>query len=159
MEGSWTRVLGFCLVLGMTCTSFGAYECLKGHNYSVAAESETTVVGRITRVPRKGGFEYKFSVNGVNVDDSSDVCETPLDSDACFNNGPVLVYYASQPFPNSRLENFSVASTNSYQLGIPAIGMGLPFLLLPIAVKLIFQLRRRRENDNQQGAIRVVPGE
>lgn len=159
MTGSWRGLLVFWSLLGVICTSFGGFECLNGHNYSVAAKHETTIVGRITKVLPKGGFGYKFSVNGVSFDDNSDVCETPLAPDACFKNGPVLVYYSYQPFPNSRLEDFSVASTNSYRLGIPALAMGLPVMLVPLAAMLIFRLKHRNETDNKLGTVHVVPSE
>jgi hypothetical protein len=56
-----------------------------------------------------------FLVNGVKMDDYSEVCPTPLAPGACFNeNGLVLVYYSYQPYPNSRLEDFAIASSHAY---------------------------------------------
>ena len=91
----------------------GGYQCIRGHNYSVAAQHETTTVGNIERVhvSTKGTtYFYQFSINGVRMDDYSDVCRTPLAPGACNNHGPVLVYYSYQPYANSRLEDFAAAS-------------------------------------------------
>ena len=53
----------------------GGYQCIMGHNYSVAAQHEATTVGNIVRVhaSAKGtAYYYQFSVNGVKMDDHSE---------------------------------------------------------------------------------------
>ena len=126
------RVLALCLFLGLIGTAVGSFQCIKGHTYSVAAQHEVTTIGHMLQVHHGKGtsYHYEFSVNGAKVDDDSDVCTTPLASDACWNNGPVLVYYSYEPFANSRLEDFSVAGSHAYRIGKPALTIGLAFLAL-----------------------------
>ena len=98
----------------------------------------------------KGGsasYHYIFSLNGVNRDDSSPVCTTPLTPGACDNKGPVLVYYSFQPFPNSLLEDFTEASRHAYRAGELGLGTGLPLLALSIAGWAI-----RSRNGKEKGA-------
>ena len=111
----------------------GIDQCATGYAYSVAASHEATAIGHITRVDHgKGGpyYRYEFSANGPKMDDYSDVCFTPLTLDACWNNGQVLVYYSYEPFPNSRLEDFKVASTHSYKIGVPWLLIGLSLFVV-----------------------------
>jgi hypothetical protein len=149
MGDSAARTLAFCLLLGLVGTAIGGYQCVNGHNYRIAAEDENTVVGRI--VPVTSGtshaYHYVFSVNGVKMDDYSDVCRTPLAPDACKKYGPVLVYYSYQPFQNSRLEDFSVASAHAYRIGKFALAMGLPFLI-PSTIGIANQARKDRREGN-----------
>ena len=165
------RALAFCMVLGMVGISVGGYQCLKGHTYSVGAQHETTTMGRIVGVGRKGTLRYEFSANGVTVDDYSDVCVSQPAPDACATNGPVLVYYSYQPYPNSLLEDFAAASARAYRIGKPALAIGLPVTVLSWAA--IIALRRRNkgeedpdpegdengEEEGESGAIHIVPSE
>lgn len=153
----------------------GGYQCIRGHNYSVAAQHETTTVGNIERVhvSTKGTtYFYQFSINGVRMDDYSDVCRTPLAPGACNNHGPVLVYYSYQPYANSRLEDFAAASVHAYRIGIPTIAISLPLYVLGYAVIAIVIRKSKRDDDSdpedQKGrsksddlpdVIHIVPGE
>ena len=90
-------VLGLSMALGIFSTLAGSYWCAVGYNYSVAAKHESTTVGRVLgMISGRGGsaFQYVFYVNGVALDDYSDVCATPITPDACHNHGQVLVYYS-----------------------------------------------------------------
>ena len=165
------RLLVFCTVLGILSMAVGGYQCLKGYNYSVAAQHETTTVGRIVGVSRHGTMRYEFNVDGVKVDDTSDVCTTPLAPDACRSNGSVLVYYSQQPFPNSLLEDFAIASSRAYRIGKPALAIGLPLGVLTGAALAILPRKNKTEdesdpqdeddsdNDEHTDVIHVVPVE
>jgi hypothetical protein len=122
----------------------------------------------------KGGpyYQYVFSVNGVRMDDYSEVCATPLAPGACDNHGPVLVYYSFQPYSNSRLEDFAVASAHAYRIGSPALAIGLPLFVLSLAALIILARPDKREDDPDPEAekgrsrsddvpdvIHIVPGE
>jgi hypothetical protein len=176
MDGPFARVLAFCFLLGLACTAVGGYQCVKAHTYSVAGQREATAVGRITHISHgRGGtvfYHYVFSVNGVKMDDYSEVCASPLTLDACYNHGPVLVYYSYQPYPNSRLEDFTVASTHAYRIGKPALAIGLPLIVLTCAAVAILLRKDKRKDDSdpeeEKGrskandvpdAIHIVPGE
>jgi hypothetical protein len=152
-------LLGLGIWFGLLATGFGCYQCIKGHDHRVAAEHEITTIGKIVHVPvgRKDVYRYEFSVNGVRMDDYSHICLTPLTPDACDNNGPVLVHYSYQPYPNSLLEDFAVASAIDFQIGKFLLAIGLP-LLIPSCAGLAVLLRKNnRENDH--GPIHVVPDE
>lgn len=147
MNGPFAPALAFCLILGLVGTAVGGYQCVKGHIYSEAAQHEATTVGRVVRVSNRGAFKYVFSVNGVKMDDFSESCATPLTPDACYNNGPVLVYYSYQPYQNSRLEDFTVASKHAYLIGIPALAIGLPLFVLSGAVTAILLRKDQRADE------------
>jgi hypothetical protein len=117
----------------------------------VAAKHEKTTVGHIVGIPGgRGGWSYVFSIDGVKVDDSSQVCETPLAPGACIS-GPVLVYYSYEPFRNSRLEDFSVASKNAYRTGKLALAVCLPLLALSLTGFVILARKSRRDDDSDSG--------
>lgn len=147
------RILGICIGLGIMASAVGVDQSASGYAYSVAAKHEATTVGRITRVEHgKGGpyYRYAFSANGSQVDDYSDVCSTPLAPDACWNNGQVLVYYSYEPYANSRLEDFGVASTHCYKIGVPGLLIGLSFFILGIVVS---KLSGRDKGDGDGGTL------
>jgi hypothetical protein len=141
----------------------------------VAALHEATVVGRITHISSgKGGpfFHYVFSVNGVKSDDYSEVCAMPLTPGACYSRGSVLVYYSYRPYPNSRLEDFTVASAHAYRIGKPALAIGVPLIFLTCgATALLLRRDKRQDNFNPEDkngrsktddlpdAIHIAPGE
>lgn len=135
------RLVAHCLVYGLLAgigaVLFGGIRCVQGYTYSVAAQHQATAEGRVVgKLYGKGGsfsYHYVFSVNGVDRDDTSKVCATPLAPGACENKGPVLVYYSFQPFPNSRLEDFSDAGRHAYRTGAITLSIGLPLLALSIA--------------------------
>lgn len=174
MHGPLGRVLAFCFLLGLAGTVTGGYQCIKGYTYSVAAEHEATATGRVLGIltGKSPAYHYEFSVNGVNVDDSSEVCAAPLTPNACDNHGLVLVYYSYQPFRNSLLEDFAVASTHAYRIGRPALAIGFPLLVLTCGA-IAIRLRKGKGDDDadpevQKGssksddvpdAIHIVPGE
>lgn len=140
------HILAYCLLPGIAGTLFGGVRCVEGHIYAVAAEHEASTVGRVAGMLRgKGGaaYHFVFSLNGVERDDSSKNCATPLAPGACDNNGPVLVYYSFQPFQNPLLEDFAVASHRTYRTGKPGLGIGLPLLVLSCAG---FVIRSRIDN-------------
>jgi hypothetical protein len=83
------------------------------------------------------------------MDDSSEVCETPLAPGACIG-GPVLVYYSYEPFRNSRLEDFSVASKNAYRAGKLALAVCLPLLALSTGF-VILARKSRCDDDSDPG--------
>jgi len=142
------RVLVYSLVAGLFGTSFGVWYCIKGYNYAVAAQHEATAVGRVVGIyhGRHGiAYHYEFSVNGVKMDDQSEVCQTPLVPGACRNNGPVLVYYSYDPYSNSRLEDFAVASKEAYRPGKPVLAISLAVITLSSAGMVI---RRRKKKDD-----------
>jgi hypothetical protein len=110
------------------------------------------------------------------MDDYSEICATPLAPGACDHRGPVLVYYAFQPFSNSRLEDFAAASAHAYHLGSPALAIALPLLVLSVAALIILSRSDKREDDPDADAdsdqengssktgdvpdvIHIVPGE
>lgn len=142
----------------------------------MAAQHEAAIVGRVTKIThgRHGSiaYHYVFSVNGVQFDDYSGVCATPLSPGACNHQGPVLVYYSYQPYSNSRLEDFAVASAHAYRFGEPSLAIGLPLFVLSLAALIILARTDKREDgpdpDEQKGAsksdeipdaIHIVPGE
>ena len=152
----------------------GCYQCIMGHNYSVAAQHETTTVGHIVKVTqgKSRTYRYEFSINGVRMDDYSDICRTPLAPGACDNHGPVLVYYSYQPYSNSRLEDFATASAHAYRIGIPTIAICLPLYVLAYIVIAIVSRRNkgdddsdpdnqneRNKSDDLPDVIHIVPGE
>lgn len=175
MVTPFQRVLAFSLVAGLFGTYFGGYHCINGYNYSVAAQHEATAVGRVVGIYRGrhgSAYHYEFSVSGVKMDDYSEVCETPLAPGACNNNGPVQVYYSYQPYSNSRLEDFAVASKEAYRPGIPVLAISLTILILSCAG---FAIRARKnknkddsdpedekgrsKSDDVPDGIHIVPGE
>ena len=128
--------LVYGLLAGLGGILFGGVRCVQGYTYSVAAQHQATAAGRVVgKLYGKGGssYHYVFSVNGVDRDDTSKVCATALAPGACDNKGPVLVYYSFQPFPNSRLEDFSDARRHAYRAGTIGLYIGLPLLALSIA--------------------------
>lgn len=175
MDGPLAGLMGLCLLAGVLATGAGSYDCIRAHTYSVAAQHQATTVGHVVgMIYGKGSHAYKyvFSINGVALDDYSDVCSTPLVADACWNRGPVLVYYAYEPYTNSRLEDFAISSARAYRAGKPELAGGL--LLLLIAGGGIYFLTRREQRDGPSSpedrrgrsgtddvpdAIHVVPGE
>ena len=156
MDDSWAKALAICIVAGLAGTIVGCWQCISGHNFAVAAQHESTAVGRITGFGRHGAVMYKFLVNGVMMDDYCAVCRTPLAPGGCHLNGSVLVYYSHQPFSNSRLEDFSAASKNSYQIGEPALAVGLPLFVLSVAAMVVLSRKDKSaydsDPDEQKGA-------
>ncbi len=163
---------GLCILAGIVITLFGGYKCVKGHIYGVAAEHESTTVGRIVGVSygRFEAYRYDFSVNELKMDDYSEVCETPLKPGACFNYGPVLVYYSFEPYSNSRLQDFAVASGDSFRIGKVALIIGLPLIVFPSIALVILPRKNkcededgpaeeepRGEEDGEPDEIHVVP--
>jgi hypothetical protein len=154
MVGPLTRILIWCTVLGFFATVFGAWHCIKGHNYAVAAQHEATTVGRVVGMYYGKGssaYHYEFSVNAVRMDDYSEICATPLAPGACDHHGPVLVYYSYQPFQNSLLEDFAVASARPYRFGKPALAIGLPLFVLSIAALVVLSRKGRSEAEPDPG--------
>jgi hypothetical protein len=148
------RALGACIFLSGVVGIVGVVECVKGRDYSVAAQHQVTAVGHLLNVPgRKGAYQYEFSVNGVKMVDSSNMCTTPLTLEACANKGTVLVYYTYEPYPNSRLEDFASASAFAYRVGKPMLAIGLPLFVLS-AIAFAFLLRTKMPKG---GVIHVVP--
>jgi hypothetical protein len=144
------KILMYIIVGGLFGTVYGGYKCIEGHTYSVAARHEATAVGRVVEISSgRGGeeeYNYVFSVNGVKMNDYSNVCATPLAPGACFNKGPVLVYYSYQPFSNSRLEDFAVSSASDYRFGKPALAIALPLFVLSCA-GMVFLTRKDKGED------------
>jgi len=175
MDGSLMRPLLLSLAVGIVCSFIGGCQCFWGHTYSVAAQHEATVVGRVVRISSgKGGpfYHYVFSVNGVSVDDSTGYCRTPLEPDACDNLGPVLVYYSFQPFRISALEDFAPSSVRAYREGTIWLAVGLIMFIAGfiIITSMIWQNKRDDEPDrgkvksatgsgDESGVIHIVPGE
>jgi hypothetical protein len=175
VDGPFFRVLVFLFVGGLFGTYFGGYRCIAAHTYAVAAQHEAATVGRVMGI--SGGkdgpaWHYVFSVNGVKMDDYSRVCATPLAPGACHNKGPVLVYYSYQPYSNSRLEDFAVASRNTYRVGKPVLAISLTTLVLSCAGMVVLarkdkskedpdpdQQKGRSKSDDVPDAIHIVPGE
>jgi hypothetical protein len=175
MDGPLTRILVWGTILGFFGTVFGCWQCISGHNFAVAAQHEATTAGRVVGYfTGKGGYSYHyvFTVNGVNFDDYSKVCRTPLAPGACDHKGPVLVYYSFEPIHNSRLEDFSAASAHSYSIGQPLLAVGLPLFVLSIAALVVLSRSDKRgghsdserrkggsKSDNVPEVIHIVPGE
>jgi hypothetical protein len=145
------RILAIVVVGGLFGTFYGANQCIEGYTYSVAARQEASIAGRVTGISvAKGGekeYHYVFSVNGVKMNDYSNVCATPLAPGACFDKGPVLVYYSYQPFSNSRLEDFAVSSAKDYRSGKPALAIALPLFLLS-CTSMVILARKGTDEDN-----------
>jgi hypothetical protein len=172
MDDTVAKGLVFCILAGIVGTIVGCWQCISGHNFAVAAQHEFTAAGRITGFGRHGAFMYKFPVNGVMMDDYSAVCRTPLAPGACYLNESVLVYYSFQPFSNSRLEDFSVASANAYRIGKPALAIGLPLFFWSTVIMVILSRKNKSKVDpdpeDRRGrsksgdvpdVIHIVPGE
>jgi hypothetical protein len=175
MDGPFTRILVWGMILGFFGTVFGCWQCISGHNFAVAAQHEATTAGRVVGYfTGKGGYAYHyvFTVNGVKFDDYSKVCRTPLAPGACDHKGPVLVYYSFQPFSNSRLEDFSAASADAYRIGQPVLAIGLPLFVLSIAALVVLSRPGKRKNGPDAGegkgaggtgdvpdVLHIVPGE
>jgi hypothetical protein len=176
MDDGVGRIFSWCLAIGFICSWIGGCQSLTGHNYAVAAQHEKTAVGRVTKITygRHGSvaYHYVFAVNGVGFDDTSSVCLTPLAPGACDQNGPVLVYYAYEPFQNSRLEDFAAASKHAYGNAKLALGVGLPLFIIGF-IYIANSLRKGKSEDEpdpdeQKGAsksdaipdnIHIVPDE
>jgi len=58
------------------------------------------------------------------------------------------VYYSYQPFQNSRLEDFAVASKKAYRSGEIALRIGLPLLIVPSVALEIFSRRGKGDDDS-----------
>jgi hypothetical protein len=176
VDGPLPRVLAILIVAGLFGTYFGGYHCIAAYTYAEAAQHETTAVGRVVRISasRSGGsdWDYVFSINGVEMDDYSEVCATPLASGACDHKGPVLVYYSYKPYSNSRLEDFAVAARKAYRTGGIVLAVSLPCLVLSCAgmVKLARKNkgegdsdredRERSSEDNEaRDGVHIAPGE
>jgi hypothetical protein len=154
MDIPFGRLLIFLVVGGLFGTIAGGYQCAKGYNYRVAAEHEATAVGRIVGLYQgKGGiaYHYVFSVNGVKMDDYSEVCETPQTRGACMNDGFVLVYYSYEPFANSRLEDFSLASKYALKLGGLLLTFALPVFALSSVTVRVLMRRNKGDDDSEPG--------
>jgi hypothetical protein len=150
VDGPSARILAFCTLLGIAGTIVGSWQCIAGHNFAVAAQHEATTIGRIVNIWHgRGGtsWHYVFTVNGANFDDYSEVCRTPLTPDGCNKNAIVRVYYSFQPIQNTRLEDFSVASTQAYRIGKPALAIGLPLLILTCIVITVLSRKGKSEDD------------
>lgn len=145
-------ILAILIVGGLFGIFYGGNRCIEGYTYSVAARQEARTAGRVTRISvAKGGekeYHYMFSVNGVKMNDYSNVCATPLSPGACFNEGPVLVYYSYQPFSNSRLQDFAVASAEDYRSGMPALAIALPLFVLSGAAMVILTRKDKDKDDS-----------
>jgi hypothetical protein len=158
VDGLFGRFLAICLVAGLAGAVYGSVECASALNFHIAAEHEATTVGHVVKMlsGRSRAYQYVFSINGAKVDDYSRVCETPLAPGACDNHGPVLVYYSFQPFSNSRLEDFAVASKHAYRVGVPSLAIGFPLFVLSLATMVILSRRDKDEEDSdpdeQEGA-------
>jgi hypothetical protein len=161
---------------GIYLALHGVVPCIRGYTYSVAAQHERSTVGRVVRTSHRSSwpghagpgagrivgiflwapwehrsttvYTYVFSVNGVKMDDSSDVCATPLAPGACDNQGPVLVYYSYQPYSNSRLEDFTVPSSKSYRTGMLVLAIGFPVLLLGCAGVALSKRKEKGQDDS-----------
>jgi hypothetical protein len=148
------RIFAIIFVTGLFGTYFGGYHCIAAHTYAVAAEHEATAVGRVVGISsrRSGGtdWDYVFSVNGVQMDDYSEVCATPLAPGACSNEGPVLVYYSSQPYSNSRLEDFAVAAGKAYRTGGIALAISLPCAVLSCAGMVKLGRKNKKGDDSDR---------
>lgn len=152
MDDNAAGALALSLLLGIAGTVVGGWHCMKGHNYAVAAENEATIRGRVIGMLSGRGssaYHYVFSINGVGLDDYSDVCATPIVPGACDNKGPVLVYYSYKPFTNSRLEDFAVASARAYRIGKPVSAIGFPLLLLS-SIAIAIAVRKSEPHDDQE---------
>lgn len=149
----------FIVFLGGAGTLAGSIECLKGHDYALAAKQESTTVGKIVEVihGKSTSYRYEFSVNGVKVDDDSPICSTPLTPGACQHNGPVLVYYSYQPYSNSLLQDFAEARSDAFRDGKFLLALGLPLLILP-GTALALLLRPGKSSDGSD-VIHIVPSE
>jgi hypothetical protein len=160
MGGPIVRVLVYCLLAGIAGTIIGAYQCVVGYTYSVAAQHQASTAGRVVGMYYgKGGpaYHYVFTINGVKFDDASKVCATPRAPRACDNKGPVLVYYSFQPFSNSLLEDFFVASKSAYRIGKVALAIGLPLLILSGAGVALLERKDKRREDYDPNADRDTP--
>jgi hypothetical protein len=159
LDPRWAGPLALCVLIGAAGTVVGGIECGKGHDYALAAQHESTTVGRIVKVihGKSTSYRYEFSVNGVRMDDESPLCATPLEQGACENNGPVLVYYSWQPYSNSLLQDFAEARSDAFRDGKFLLAIGLPMLILPGAA-LVMLLRPGKSSDSSD-VIHIVPGE
>jgi hypothetical protein len=147
------RALMLCLLCGLAGTVAGCYQCVLGHIYHVAAEHEATAVGRVVGFYHGKGsmaYHFVFSVNEVAMDDYSEVCATPLTPGACDNRGPVLVYYSYQPYQNSLLEDFAVASRHAYRMSKFAFAIGLPCLVLSCVSMVILERKDKGKDSDPE---------
>lgn len=144
---AFISVLVFIGFPGVIISFGGLAGYFSGYTYSVAAQHEATTVGHVIKLLYgKGGhaYQYAFSADGVRFDDNYGKCLTPLEPGACDNHGPVLVHYSFQPFHISALEDFSAASSRSYQDGTIMLAIGLPLVMTTIIFGAITARRRKR---------------
>ena len=128
-----SRLARFLLICGAGITLFGCTQWVVGLTYRVAAGHEASTVGQVVNIsegPRHTIYEYEFRVNGVKMRDSSELCRTPLSPVSCIAGGPAVVYYSDQPFSNSLLEDFAVASRDAIKRGNQALLIGLPLIVV-----------------------------
>ena len=138
------------IFIGALATLYGGYKIAKGFDYSAAAEHQATTIGQILhKHTGKGGTSYRctFTVNGVKVDDVSDVCATPITKNACDENGLAVVYYTFQPSQNSLLQDFSVASKDAFRTGEFALAVGLPLSACLWVAQAMFRRKHGFEDD------------
>ena len=122
---------------------------MQGDTYRVAAEHEATAVGHVVHVyhGKSTSYRYVFSVNGINVDDTSPICATALVRGACDNHGPVLVYYSYQPHTISLLQDFTEASNEDFRDGKFVLAISLPVLVLSSIALAIMSRRSKHEDE------------
>jgi len=198
VDRRFRRAVAVFIAGGFYLALHGVVPCIKGHTYSVAMQHEKTTVGRVVRVSHRSSshyhqgqwsgildaifwapwehrstteYTYAFSVDGVKMDDSGDVCATPLTPGACDNLGSVLVYYSYEPYSTSRLEDFAVPSRNFYRTGKLVLAIGLPLLVLFCAGMAVLGRKDKgarpnpedqkgtSKHNNEPDVIHIVPGE
>lgn len=128
MSDPFRRLLLFVLILGLGGTLYGCSQWITGQVYKTAANHQLSTVGQIVKIddgPRHTIYRYEFVVNGVRVQDTSEVCKTPLTRTSCITGGPAIVYYSDQPFSNSRLEDFRAASNGAFRRRNRALEFGI----------------------------------
>jgi hypothetical protein len=137
----FSRALLFGFILGAGAALFGCTQWVMGFVYHIAAERESSTVGQITKVsvgPRHTFYHYEFQVNSVRMSDDSEICKTPLKPAVCIAGGPALVYYSYEPFQNSLLEDFAVASSDAIQRGNRAWVVGVALMGLCYGIYRVF---------------------
>jgi hypothetical protein len=122
------------LVLAAIVVAVGCFQLYRGWIYADAAKREAMAVGTIVHVvdqDREGfSYEYLFNVNGVNLKDESNTCDTPLTSYGCKKGATVRVYYDPDDLSVTLLEEFRAAGRGRLFFGTWMVSCGALLIVL-----------------------------
>ncbi|MGA2252181.1 hypothetical protein [Terracidiphilus sp.] len=127
MKSRWTQLT---LIWGIILVPLGCFQFFFAWQFSDAAKREIASVGKIVHAYHGRGtsYLYVFTVDGVNYQDDSGTCVTPISRLGCKEGAPVLVYYDREHLSLSRMQEFQAASREKLFGGEWATGIGLLLL-------------------------------